>query len=493
MSPSSRGLVPGLFLALVAVFGVLGANDHWLLPAQGETGVRYFVAAPVLARGEAPLTPWIPAGETGPVDALADQGRLMPVAMAVLVRQGARPHVAALWVMAGAAAVAVVAVSWVAGGVAGIPGAVVAGAVFLVGPATLEAATLLGPDMVLAALAALLLGTLTYRPRAGWLHGLVAAAAWYAGPAGLGLVATAMVWPFTRAAGARSGGGRATAAGTAALPAVVLLAAGALHSMLGVPGVHGAGVADAWAAARGIAAFLGPGLPPMVGSVVGALGLAGLVLLVVADAVGTPLPPPDVHWSDPAAPDALARIFRPAAGLVALGALLGATASGSADSLLAPWFPVTVPVAALVGATVVRWTRRGGGWGRWTPAACLAVWVVLSGWATRRTFVELRESGRAYTAAHWVASPLIRWIDNESGPYRVLHADQPALVLLQTGRPSRGIASEEGGVEALVRDFGAAPGAVVLTGAARSHADEIRRRLALEVLVDDPDGVVLGR
>jgi hypothetical protein len=493
MSPSSRGLVPGLFLALAAALGVLGANAHWLFPAQGETGVRYFISAPALARGHTPLTPWIPAGETAPQDALAGRGRLMPTLMAGLIRQGAKPHVSALWVLAGSAAVAVVGLSWAAGGVAGIWGALAAGLGLLAAPLTLEAVTVLGPDALLAALAALLMGALTYRPRASALHGAVGAAAWLAHPAGLGLAAASMVWPFSRGAGMRSHPRRLGAAGAAALPAILLLAFGAGQPLLVLPGVRGGDLAAGGATLSGVLSFAGAGLPGTLGDVFGGLLMVLLAGLVILEARATPPPPADVHWSDPAAPDALALAFRPAAGLVALGAALGSWAAWTGEALSAPWFAAAIPLAALAGAAAVRWKRRHAGVGGWLPAACLALWILGSALGSWRDLTRLRETGRGYTSAHWVASSLIRWIDNESVPFPVLYADQPALILLQTGRPSREIQLRAGGLDAFVSAFGAAPGAVVLTGGGRLRADEVAERLGLRTLVDDPHGRALAR
>jgi len=494
MSPSSRGLVPGLFLALAAALGVLGVNAHWLFPAQGETGVRYFVSAPVLARGETPLTPWVPAGATAPRDALAGRGRLMPALMASLIRQGAKPHVSALWVLAGSAALAVLALAWVAGGVAGMPGAVAATLALLASPLTVEAVTTLGPDALLAALTALLLGTLTYRPRTSVLHGTVGVLGWMAHPAGVGLVAVSMVWPFSRGSGERTRPGRLGAAGAAALPAVVVLAAGAWHPLLALPRGHGGGLPAFGAVFRGALAFLGARLPGAWGTAVGAAALLLLARLVVLEARRTPPPPAGVHWSDPAAADALALAFRPAAALVALGIVVGSGAAGSGEALSAPWFAAGVPLAALGGTGVVRWARRRPGPGRWLPTAFLGLWIAASALASRRDLLHLRETGRGYTAAHWVASPLIRWIDNASAPYAVLWTDQPALILLQTGRPSRGLSL--GGaddLDAFASAFAAAPGAVVLTGPDLPRAEAVAQRLGLRVLVEDPFGRVLIR
>lgn len=493
MSPSSRGLVPGLFLALSAALGVLGANTHWLSPAQGETGVRYFVSAPVLARGEVPLTPWIPAGQATPQDALAGRGRLMPVLMAGLIRQGAKPFVSALWVLAGSAGVAVLGLAWVAGGVAGVPGALVSALVLLAAPLSLEATTVLGPDALLAAFAALLLGTLTYRPRASALHGALGTLAWLAHPAGLGLLAAAVVWPFSRGAGDRSRPRRFGAAGVVALPALVVLALGARHPLLVPPGVQGGDLAAMRATLAGVLSFAGGGLPGAVGVVSGAVLLAMLGGLVILEARSTPSPPADVSWDHPAAPDALALVFRPAGALVALGAVVGAWAAWTGEALSAPWFAAAVPLSALAGTSVVRWGRQRGSLRGWLPAALLSLWIGASALGAWRSLSHIRTSGRGYTSAQWVTSPVIRWIDNRSGPYAILYADQPALVLLQTGRASTELRLSDGGVEAFAAVFEKAPGAVILTGDDLPLADAVAERMGLQVLADAPHGRVLGR
>ena len=493
MSPSSRGLVPGLFLALAAALGVLGANTHWLSPAQGETGVRYFVSAPALARGEPALTPWTPTGQVGPQDALAGRGRLMPALMAALIRRGAKPYVSALWVLAGSAGVAVLGVAWVAGGVAGVPGALLSALVLLSAPLALETSTVLGPDALLAALAALLLGTLTYRPRAAALHGALGAAAWLAHPAGLGLLAAAMVWPFRPGAGDRSRRQRLAATALAALPAVVVLALGTRYPLALLPPAHGGGLPAMGTTLSGVLSFMGGGLPGAWGVGAGAVLMALLAGLVIMEARATPPPPPGVSWSHPAAPDALALTFRPAGALVALGAILGSWAAWVGEDLSAPWVAAAVPLSALAGTSVVRWGRKRASMRRWLPAACLSLWIVASALGSWRSLVHLRETGRGYTSAHWVASPLIRWVDNRSAPYRILYADQPALILLQTERASREVSVSHDGVETFASAFEEAPGAVILTGGDIPLADAVAERLGLKVLVDDPHGRVLAR
>ena len=65
-----------------------------------------------------------------------------------------------------------------------------------------------------------------------------------------------------------------------------------------------------------------------------------------------------MHWSDPAAPDALALDARPAAALMALALLVSGLLAGRADGELArPLAPVALPLTALVVGAAVRWLR----------------------------------------------------------------------------------------------------------------------------------------
>ncbi|MGD8322179.1 MAG: hypothetical protein PVJ02_17140, partial [Gemmatimonadota bacterium] len=262
-------MVPGLFLALLAAFFVLAANDHWLFPALDRTGVLYLDTAPLLAEGSPPEIPVAAWDAPTPVTGLEGQGTLMPLIMAGLVRLGARPHVAGLWIVAAGLGIAVFALSWAAGGVAGVPGAVAAGLLVLVAPLTRDAATALGPDTLLAALVALLAGVMTYQPRWWLLHGAVAALAWLAHPAGVGAVAAVAIW-----AGARSGTGsrRVAAAAIGLAPAALLLAAGTLDPLLSPPVVSG-GRGGPAAALGGLARWGAAGHAGPVALTAGLLGV----------------------------------------------------------------------------------------------------------------------------------------------------------------------------------------------------------------------------
>ncbi len=345
VSPAARGLLPGLFLVLAVAFGVLALNRWWLFPALDETGVRYIAAAPDLAAGRAPAIPLAAWDAASPTSGLEGEGKLMPLLMAVAVRGGARPHVAGLWVLAGSAALAMLALAWVVGGVAGVGGALAMGLLVLCAPPGPAAATLLGPDLLLTALVALLLGAMTYQPRWSAAHGVLAALAWLAHPAGVGAVAAAVVWPAARG-GSRHEKFRGVALATAA--PLLLLAAGTRWPLLDPParGASGAALANGL---RGLTEAAGAGLGGGGGLLLGVAVFAGLGALTLVEAGSTPTPPADPHWSDPAAADLLAARFRPAAGLLTLGGLV---ATAWSPRTVDPWIP-----CAYLSARAVRRLR----------------------------------------------------------------------------------------------------------------------------------------
>ena len=484
MSPSSRGLIPGLFLALAAAFAVLTLNTHWLLPAADDDGVAYLVAAGQLAAAEPPDVPLakFDAGEapTG----LEDRGTAMPLVMSGIVRTGRRPYVAALWVLALSAASALLTAAWVAGGVAGLPGALAVGLALAGSSLMMESVTAIRPEVLVMAMVGVQLGLMTYRPRWSPLHGVPAALAWLAHPVGVGAVAAAMLWPLRKPRGRRAW----AAAVLAALPSVVLLSsAGVLSGTLVPPRLPGLSEFGPVPAAAGLLAWLGAGFGGLLGPALGMLVAAGIVALLLADVRDTPTPPADVHWSDPAAADALAEQLRPAAGILLLG--LGAAAmltAGTGGTLAQPWAPMALPLAVLATSAAVRRARV-------LPAIALVAWMSVSSANAVFAYRDMRDEGRAHTAAKWVPSEVIRWLDNRSAPYRVIYASEPALVFFQSGRTALGIPRDRDDERhaAFVEKFLSDPGPVVLSGDAAAGADALAAELGLVEIVSTSEGRVL--
>lgn len=489
MSPSARGLLPGLFLALAASFGVLTANNHWLLPSVDETGVRYLVTAPAIAAGEAPAVPiadWDAASaETG----LEGQGKLVPILMAAGIRQGARAFVAGLWVMALAAGGVVLALCWSVGGVGGIPAAVLATLLLVASPLTVEAATVLDPGLVEAALVLALLGALTYRPDGALLHGILAALAWWSAPVGLGAVAAVLAWPVTRA-GTWPVRTRRLVLGV--LPPAVLVGAALRWPLLTPPAWHparGSGLVGV----AGLTRWAGFGLPGWAGVAVGAVLLLLLAVLVIREGRSAPKPKGPLAWTDPSAPDWLARSFRPAAALLLASTAVVALTGPAGASLTPPWLPVAWLLAAVAGAAAWRWWTHTAGVMRWVPAGLLILWVAVGGWRAADRMVRLRDEGRGDTAKVWVASPVVRWIDNQAPKGLPIYASDPALVYIQSTRAARRLPALGAGLSGFAQFFHEHPGAVVVTAPDNTEARvlALSDSLDLKAEVTAPEGTVL--
>ncbi|MEQ9399385.1 MAG: hypothetical protein RJQ04_09435 [Longimicrobiales bacterium] len=331
----------GLFLALAVALGVLLANDSWLLPALDDRGAEALAAAASLAAGgpaTAPVSSWdAPDSPRG-----VSTGRVaLPLLMSRMVRAGIRPHVTGLWVMAGGLAVAVLAVSWVAGGAAGVPGGIAAVALLIGSSAVVRVGTVLGADAASMAATAVLLGAMVYRPRWSVVHGAVAGVAWVLAPVGLGAVLAAGLWPRIRPHRAPGDGG-VVRAGIAWLGAGMAVgAAVALHPLL-LPGVPGWGGSGPAVAVGGLVGWVGAGLSGPVAMVVAALAAVAVGVLSAADRRATSLPPSDTPWYDPAVRDLLAARARRAGPLVAGAVALAAVADGGTAvgwPWCLPWLP----------------------------------------------------------------------------------------------------------------------------------------------------------
>lgn len=496
MSPSSKGVIPGLFLALVAAVAVLAMNGSWLLPAVDDTGAAYLVSVPMIATGAAPVLPWAPWDSSEPTSELEDRGSALPLMMAALMRVKPSAHIVGLWAMALSASALFFAVGWVAGGVAGMSGALVAGLLLGVSGPIVALATTIRPELLAMALVALQLGMMTYQPRWSLAHGLLGAMCWLAHPVGAGAVAAAVLWPFARP---RGGPRRVLAAGAALLPTVVLFASSPLlHGLLKPPSLGafrtglGTGILET---TGGLLVWAGGGFAGPAGLALGLLVVVGATAWVLLEARATPTPPADVHWSDPAAPDLLAESFRPAAGLLALALVLPALAGvgGSAGSLGTGWTPVLVPTAALLAAAVTRSLRRHLRPAVIAGAGVLALWMIASGWTATAHLQDVHRIGRGHTAAVWIESKVIRWVDNRSRAFPTIYASSPALLIIVSGQPTRGLPAEPGDLDAFAEHFRRHPGALVVTGTPPEGLQVSDYLGALDVtpLVDAPEGTVL--
>lgn len=491
MSPSSRGVNAGLLLALLAAFAVLGLNNSWLLPALDDTGVAYLLSSEALAAGEAPVVPLAPWDADRPVSGLGRRGSLVPLAMSVVMRTDTRSHVAALWVLAGAAALAALSVAWVAGATSGVSGALLAAGFLFLTPFSADLMTAVRPELALLALLGLLLGTMTYQPRWSLAHGALAALAWLAHPVGLGAVAATVVWGATR-----DGRRPRRLAGTvlAAIPAAALLGSGDVAHGLLLPSPLVAGELHvSWAPLSGLLRWSGAGVPGAWGLVIGLAFALYAVLLIGLEQMRSPVVPTDVHWSDRLAPDMLTERMRPAAATLTLGIVVAALVVHGDGALRLPWAPALLPLSVLVGSATARWVRREAGVWRAIPIVMTTVWVALGASLFVREASRTRHEGRGHTRARWVQSDLVRWIDNRAGPYGTLYADQPLLIYIQTGRVAHAIPSRSHDAAAFATRFAMNPGPVILTDDQREpgQSDLLVELLHVHEEVAVPEGRIL--
>ena len=488
MSPASRGILAGLLLAGVAALGTLAANQGWLLPSVDESGAAYLVAAPQVVVDGATVAPWSEWDGREP-DLLAGRGVALTGVMSALLPLRPQPHVTALWSLAASAAVLMLFVAWTVGGVAGIPGGLLAGAVLASSALGVSLATAIRPEILAMARVARQLGLFTYQPRWWVAHGLVGALCWLALPAGLGCVlAAALVAVWTRdepQERARAALGTITTA--LAAPAITWVLPWAGFASL-LP-VRPPSFGSATASLRGVVEFMGGGWggPSVVlGLVVGTAAAA----LVLSEWVETPAVLEPVDWKDPRAPDGLAEAFRPAALIQAVSLLLSTELLGALDGpTSAPWALVIVPVVAVGCAAVARRAARR----RWraTVVPAALIWLGVSALGARTTLTSIQEDGRALTHRSWVSSEVIRWVDNRSDGFTTFYSDEPALLHIQSGERAIRLPRRTADLDAFADVFQDRPGAVLVTAASRVSANAIEDALGLEVIEATAEGTIL--
>jgi hypothetical protein len=471
------------------------ANGSWLLPAVDDTGVVYLHAAPQIAAGAEATMPWTSWRSPSSAGPTSEYGAAFAVAMAGMMWVRPVAHVAGLWALALSAGLLLFAVAWVVGGVAGIPGALLAGLALLSSPVLVGLGMSLRPELLLMALVAFQLGLMTYKPTWGLGHGVMASLAWLTHPVGVGAVASAVLWAWWRPAVGRRWPGVALTL----LPPVVLLAVGAtgggLLSPAALPALR-AGLGDALPATfTGLLGWAGSGLPGVVGLVLGVVVTLGGVVTVLADMRETPPAPADVHWSDAAAPDQLAEGLRPAAAVLALGLLTPALvgAGGASGALGAARAAVLVPLVALFSAATTRRFRRQRRPATWLAVGVAALWLLASGFATRDAVRHTVANGRGLSEARWVSSEIVRWVDNRSSPFGTVYTTRPALLVLQSGRTSVTLPRDRSELPRFVALFAERPGALVVTPEPGDElgAADFADALGLVTVVEVPEGAVL--
>ncbi len=481
-SPAATGITIGLVLALAAALSVLVANQSWLLPSLDDEGVTAIVGGAALAQGQSPTVRVADFDAPFAWRAVAPGHAILPVGIGWLGRHGVRSHIAGLWVMAGGLALTVLGVSWLAGGAAGLGGALVAVALLIVSPVTAEVVTTL--DMTSATMAgmALLAGALVYRPGGSLLHGVIAAACWALSPVGAGGALAAAAWPWVR-----PGPGRPAQSAAAAAPSLALPALGAI-----IPGVPALAIQPGGASAEalsGFARWAGAGMDGSAGVAIALLVGVATAALLAHDRRMTELPPPDTLWHDPAARDVLAvhawRVLPLVAACVGLSAFLFGSSERS-GLVAAP------PVAALLGLLIARAFVRSDAPRRVALTLGALTWLTASGWAGRARLVAIQTEGADHTARVWVDSPVIRFLDNQVPGGAAIYADQPLLVLLQTGRPVLDLEGALPRLDDLATALLRTPGVLALTGADREAWRLLAPSLGLTPVVDAEEGMVLA-
>lgn len=122
--------------------------------------------------------------------------------------------------------------------------------------------------------------------------------------------------------------------------------------------------------------------------------------------------------------------------------------------------------------------------------AVLALWLVVSGMGAPAALRSVRAEGAHHTARVWVASPVVRWLDNQAPADLPVYADAPFLVHVQTGQPALDLAGALDRPDAFAEAFRRRPGVVVLTGPTAGDREPFPD-VGLVVVVDAAEGRVL--
>jgi hypothetical protein len=469
--PVSGSVPVALLLALVAGVGVLGINHSRLTPGVHGDSVEYLAAAEAFGADgtfSIPITHWSRA------DSAAELSHFPPgysVVLSGAMRLGLAPQAAALWVTAFAAAV-------VAGGITllvlpfGLVPSVLSVGAILSTPVFARLHLAIWSEPLFMAITVLLLLALVRRPRASWLHGIMAAAALavrYVGVAG------ALAVVLMGGLRGRTPRERVSAMVQGGLPSVLFLlwwrlrvdSAGEMIRDFGFQGgldrtrIQLAGLLAEWPMPGGVGGGTWLGIGALVFG-------TGLVWRVSREAA----------WREEARKGVLhgTAVYIGCYLAVVVLSRLFADPRIPFDPRI--FFPVLMLATVLVtlAAVEVARTRGRAGW--------IVLGLIAGGWwlasvaEVRQGVRAVNEFGLYFTSVGWADDAVLRWVVDRSAPYATVYSNEPAMIYFLTGRNAKSLPREGEDVDAFAGQLARLPGPVVFI--APPHVDDLAPPLLVE-------------
>jgi len=489
-----RSVIAGVLGVIVSV-GVLNINASPLLPAPHEDSVSFLGAAESLVQGHGLRVPFGHWSSPDSTQALSHfpPGPSLVIAAPMLL--GLPSQGAALLVLALSAGLVVGLGYWMTSGLLGPVLGLVPLIPVVASEPLIRVHTAIWSEPPFLVLTVALLWTMVRWPGKAGVHGAVAALGVLLRYVGMGAVLAAMIWAWRRADGGPERRRRVLLAGLPGVvvfglwTAVVRLRGEAVRSV----DFHGDAVQTLGAIGFEFRRWLAPGLAGRLGTVVAWLiiliGCAVVTLAIRRSAAR------DEGGSE-------RRSLLVAASLVSGCFVLTVLVSRFFLDPLIPFdtrifSPVVLLFAISVGVALTGPTSSAPNSPlvrRLTGPALLTLWAVLSLVQIRPLVAEVQRTGRFYTQLTWLRSPVVEWVNEEGGDWRI-YSNEPQLFWVLANRTGWQLPSrwEPGAAEAFQEVFRERPGAVIVTAPVRGmdlRPDTLVRMLDLVPVVTVPEGIV---
>jgi len=429
---------PSLPLGLLA-----GVYAFWLTAAPGPglepDSMSYVGAAESLVRHGTLRVPWTHWSAPDSTSPLSDFPPGFSLAIAVPLAAGARPVLAARWVMVLGFAVAAGVLAALVADVAGPVAAALGTGLVLATPAVLGVNTIVLSEPLFFAVLSLTLQQMVTAPERPWRYGLLAGLAGLVRYAGVAVICAAGLWG---AALGRPGDWRARLRGAAAagLPGMALQALWVMRTDLeggDTPHTSFDLYGGLWRTLRGglgtVCGWLVPAVP--AGAARGVIALVIFVLMVAICRGAFRRPEASGGAGPRRLLAAAALIIVCYVGVLVYSRLMVGAGIEFDQRILAPVFTLgAVAVAAAIGIC----------WGSWATVARAATVALVLGWLTLALRADAaavrasRDEGYGYEAADWQDSDFALWLRSPEGGRRYqLFTNDPAAAYFLTGRPAR--------------------------------------------------------
>lgn len=457
MSPGTARLLIAMTIGVSASVGVLTINHSWITPGVHGDSVAYMTAAQSFVEHGSfriPVSSWASSDSTS---ALSHFPPGFSMAMAVPMKVfGAPARAAALWTMAASAGIALGLVFWIVSAYAGLTAGVLSALLLLVTPAMTKWHLAIWSESLYLAAALIMLWVMLERPKRPLVYGTLAAvgvAIRYVGVVG---TATAAIWAW-RHGKVRSE--RMLGAGMAILPTALFLFGWSAYVSANDEMIRHVGLyptmPSKYEIGRVVVEWLVPG---KLGGVSGGGPTAALILLGIVGL--TVLAYRNRFWAEEGRRNlalGLGIYMCMYVGVVMVSRLF-LDPRIPFDTRI--FMPIIVLITMAFAMSLKPALRDLSLPPRIAITGCIGLWCLFAFTEIQMDVKIVNRNGLYYS--NWISDPVIRWIENQSGPYERIYSNKPELVYFHTKRAAKWLPDVGEDLDAFRATFAERTGAIVI-------------------------------